>query len=774
MKPTSHLAFVFVFFVGVALARSSVARVNSTSESEAVKIIGKYDPAALKIPVMSGPDVWKDPSEPLGARVDDLIRRMSLAEKISQLLADAAPIPRLGIPAYSYRNEGIHGYVARLGYATVFPQVIGMGATWNPELIHKEAGIIATEARAHFNDYAGKHSGSCIMHEGISLYAPNINIVRDPRWGRGQETYGEDPFLTSQMSVAYIRGLQGDNPKYVKALACAKHFAVYSGPEPLRHVFNATPPKLDLYDTYLPAFQADIEKGDAGSVMGSYNALYGIPNCANPFLLTDILRDRWGFKGFVVSDGGAIIDIWSHHKYVQTPEDAVAAALKAGCDLFSGAITNTGEGRYPDRDYVVLAKAVKEGLVTEKEIDRAISLTLAARFELGLFDPPSMVQWSKITMADNNTPEDRALALKVAQESIVLLKNNGVLPLNRDKIRRIAVIGPNANAKAMLLGNYDGTPSSVVTILEGIKEVAGKDVQVTYDFGSSLALKDDNSNKPTPEMTDSAVAAAKSADVVIYAGGLDATLEREQHPVPYQGFLGGDRTRIGLPAPQENLVRALYATGKPVIFVNCSGSAIALRWEAEHLSAIVQAWYPGEEGGLAVANVLFGKYDPAGRLPVTFYRSTKQLPLFTDYSMKNRTYRYFTGTPIYPFGYGLSYTSFKYSDMALSMSTARPGDTLNVSVNVTNTGDMDGDEVVQLYVKDLTAKGYHPLKSLEGFERVQIRRGVTTRVTIPLAIVSLREYSLKKRNYVVEPGRYEIQIGSSSKDIKLDKNITVE
>ncbi len=760
--------------VSLLAGTASSQAFGTARESEAVRIIGKYDPAALKIPVVRGPQVWKNPSARLEARVKDLVDRLSLAEKISLLLADAAPIPRLGIPAYSYRNEGIHGYIARFGYATVFPQVIGMAATWNSGLIRQEAGVIATEARAHFNDYTGKHDGNSIMHEGISLYAPNINIVRDPRWGRGQETYGEDPFLTSQMSLAYIKGLQGNNPKYIKALACAKHFAVYSGPEPLRHVFSANPPEADLYDTYLPAFEADISEGEVGSVMAAYPALYGIPDCSNPFLLTTTLRHDWHFKGYVVSDGGAIVDIWAHHKYVETPEEAVAAALKAGCDLFSGGVTNKGEGRYPDRDYVVLAKAVKDGLVPIKEIDRAVSLTLAARFKLGLFDPPSLDPYSKITMRQNNTPQNRALALKVAEESMVLLKNDGILPLNRDKIRRIAVIGPNANAKAMLLGNYDGTPSSVMTILEGIRHVAGNNVKVTYELGCPLALRNDGSNEPTSEMTAAAVSAAKSADVVIYVGGLNATLEREQYNVPYQGFLGGDRTRIGLPSPQENLVKALYATGKPVIFVNCSGSAVALRWESKHLPAILQAWYPGEEGGLAVANVLFGKYDPAGRLPVTFYPSTKQLPRFTDYSMKDRTYRYFTGTPLYPFGYGLSYTSFKYSDMALSASTGRPGDTLSVSVNVTNTGDMDGDEVVQVYVKDLTAKGYHPLKSLEGFERVQIKRGVTTRVTIPFAIMSLREYSLKKRKYVVDPGRYEIQIGSSSSDIQLDKNITVE
>jgi len=752
------------------LVTSIIYEINVRSEAnEIIKECGEY---SLCIPGKSGPELWKDPSKSLDLRVSDLLRRMSLTEKASQLLADAPAIPRLGIPAYSYRNEGIHGYVARFGYATVFPQVIGMAATWDPSLIQKEAGVIATEARAHFNDYSSSHDGGCIMHEGISLYAPNINIVRDPRWGRGQETYGEDPFLTSQMSLAYIKGLQGRNPKYIRALACAKHFAVYSGPEHLRHVFNASPPKVDLYDTYLPAFETDVIEGKVGSIMGAYPSLYGKPDCANPFLLTTVLRNDWHFKGFVVSDGGAILDIWAHHKYVKTPEEAVGAALKAGCDLFSGAVTDKGNGRYPYRDYAVLAKAAKEGLVSVEEIDRAVSRTLAARFKLGLFDPPALDPYSKISMKENDTPQNRALALKVAEESIVLLKNNGVLPLNPEKIRYIAVIGPNADAKAMLLGNYHGMPSSVVTILDGIKKVAGRSVKVTYEFGCPLALKDDSSNKPTPEMTAAAVAAAKSADVVIYVGGLNAALEGEQETVPYQGFLDGDRTMIELPAPQHALLKALHATGKPVIFINCSGSAIAMKWEATHLAAIVQAWYPGEEGGIAVANVLFGKYNPAGRLPVTFYQSTKQLPPFKDYSMKGRTYRFFRGTPLYAFGYGLSYTKFKYLNLKVDKALVNCADTVTVTLWVKNTGESDGDEVVELYVRSLTANNLRAIKSLKGFKRVHIHRGTVKEVKVKLPVQSLSIYKLGK--YVVQPGKYELQLGASSSDIKLTKTIIIE
>lgn len=773
MRSIATSFIVLMMFIGTLHAQTPDTLEIPPGSPKAVSIIGSFDPAALQVPVVSGPVIWKDPSKPLDARVRDLVSRMSLAEKASQLLADAAALPRLGISAYSYRNEGIHGYIARFGFATVFPQVIGMAATWDPELIHKEAQIIATEARAHFNNYRSKHDGNSIMHEGISLYAPNINIVRDPRWGRGQETYGEDPFLTSTMSVAYVRGLEGNNPKYIEALACAKHFVAYSGPEPERHVFNATPPKIDLYDTYLPAFEADVEEGHAGSVMGSYNALDGVPNCANPFLLTHVLRRQWGFKGFVVSDGGAIIDIWAHHKYVATPEEAVVAAIKAGCDLFSGAITNKGTSRYPRRDYDVLGLVLKEHMLSEKEIDNAVSKTLSARFQLGLFDPPSMDPYSKITMADNNTPAHRAVALKVAEESIVLLKNNGILPLDSAKIKRIAVIGPNAEAKPMLLGNYDGRPSSVVTILDGIKRLAWKNVKVTYDFGCPLALRTNNSNKPTQKMAAAAVGAAKSADVVIYVGGLNATLEREQHPVPYQGFLGGDRTRIELPSPQQELLKSLYATGKPVIFVNCSGSAIAMPWEATHLSAIVQAWYPGEEGGLAVADVLFGRYNPGGKLPVTFYRSTKQLPPFTDYSMKDRTYRYFHGTPLYPFGYGLSYTSFRYSELKVSKTTVNPADTVTVSVKVRNTGDVEGDEVVQLYVRSLGGGEDQPIKSLEGFDRVSLKKGKMKTVSISMPVKQLRLFSTMENKYVVRPGMYELQLGCSSSDIRLKRDITV-
>jgi beta-glucosidase len=645
--------------------------------------------------------------------------------------------------------------------------VIGMAATWDPALIHQEADVIATEARAKFNDYTRKHHGNSIMHMGLSFYAPNINIVRDPRWGRGQETYGEDSFLTAQMAVAFIRGLQGDDPRYLKALAGAKHFTVHSGPEPLRKSFNTTPPRRDLYDTYLPAFEAAVREAHVGSIMGAYSALYGVPDCANPFLLTTLLRRQWGFQGFVVSDGGAIYNLWKFHKYAPTPEAAAAVAVKAGCDLFSATVA----GR-PRDDYEALGRMLQKGLLSEKAIDAALSRTLAARFRLGLFDPPSRVPWSNLNLADNNTPAHRALALRVAQESIVLLKNKGLLPLDRARLKRIAVIGTNAASVPMMLGNYHGHAARPVTLLQGIKEVAGTDVEVTYDPGCPLALKNDNSNKPSAEMTARAVAAANAADVVIYVGGLNSSLESEEAKVDYQGFDGGDRTRIELPRVQERLLKALYATGKPVVFVDCSGSAIAMRWEAEHLPAIVQAWYPGEEGGRAVAEVLFGEVNPAGRLPITFYRSTQDLPPFVDYSMANRTYRYFSGKPLFAFGHGLSYTRFDYADAKLNRPTFGPKDTVRLMFRLKNIGRRVGDEVAQVYVRSPRA-AQQPRLTLCAFSRAQLTPGQATEIALDIPVKRFAEWDPTQEQYVVQPGAYELRVGGASDDVRLRVPVTI-
>jgi beta-glucosidase len=742
----------------------------------AADLVDAADAAALKIPAVAGPEIWRDASQPVAARVIDLVSRLSLSEKIQEMRNGAAAIPRLGVPAYDYWSECLHG-VARAGTATVFPQAIGMAATWDTSLIHDEADVIAMEARAKHNDYVAKHGGDSARYYGLTFWTPNINIFRDPRWGRGQETYGEDPFLTSRLDVAFIRGLQGDDPNYIKAMACAKHFAVHSGPESSRHTFDATPPERDFYETYLPQFEAAVREGHVGAVMGAYNSVYGEPACANPLLLTTILRGQWGFTGHIVSDCGAIYDIYGNHKFVDSPEAAAADAVKAGDDLCCGT------------DYNSLTRAVKAGLISEKEIDTAVSRLFEARFRLGMFDPPEKVPFARILISENNTPEHEALALQVARESIVLLKNDGVLPLNRAKIKRIAVIGANADSVPMLLGNYNGTPARPVTILNGIEKIAGAISEVTYAHGEKiygtfkaeagagieviysqgcpLALHKDGSDKASPEMLADAIAAAKSADVVIYVGGISPQLEGEEMKVNYDGFNGGDRTRIELPAQQTELLKALAATGKPVMFVNCSGSAIAMPWEAEHLSAIVQAWYPGEQGGRAVAEVLFGDANPAGRLPVTFYRSTADLPAFENYAMSNRTYRYFGGTPQFAFGHGLSYTKFNYAAAALDKSKFTAGDTAKISFTLKNSGARDGDEVAQIYFRHVNSPQPQPKLALCGFTRIHLAQGQGARLTMDIPVERFRCWDTAKKQYVVEPDDYELLVGAATDDIRL-------
>jgi beta-glucosidase len=725
---------------------------NSLISFRASDLVNAEDSTALKIPEVTGPEIWKDSTQPLDARVQDLVRRLSLAEKIQQMRNGAAAVPRLGVPAYDFWNECLHG-VARAGNATVFPQAIGMAATWDTALVHTEAGVIATEARAKFNEFSREHNGDATRYHGLTFWTPNINIFRDPRWGRGQETYGEDPFLTAQTGVAFIRGLQGDDPGYIKAMACAKHFAVHSGPEPDRHSFNVNPGERDLYETYLPQFEAAVRQGHVGAFMGAYNAVDGIPACASPFLLTDLLRKQWGFDGHVVSDCGAIYDIFANHKYAGTSEEAAAAAVKAGDDLCCGT------------DYNSLTRAVKAGLISEAQIDVAVERLFKARFQLGLFDPPEKVPFSKISSAENDTPEHAAVALKVAQESLVLLQNDGTLPLNRKKMKRIAVIGANANSVPMLLGNYNGTPTHPITILDGIKQVAGTNVEVVFNSGCPLALK--TGEKFHPRDWTKAVALARSADVVIYVGGISSQLEGEEMKVDLDGFRGGDRTRIELPEIQTALLKELRATGRPVVFVNCSGSAIAMPWAAEHLPAILQAWYPGEMGGRAVADVLFGAANPAGRLTVTFYRATGDLPPFDNYSMSNRTYRYFGGQPLFAFGHGLSYTKFDYSRAKLNQSKFKSNDLAKVTFTLKNSGKFDGDEVVQIYFRHVNSAVPQPSEALCGFERVSLRAGESRKITLEIPAGQLRDWDVVAKKYVVEPGEYELLIGAASDDIRL-------
>jgi beta-glucosidase len=711
--------------------------------------------AGAKIPEIKDPVIYTDSNLPVAQRVADLIRRMSLAEKVGQLCNSTKAIPRLGVPAYDYWNECLHG-VARAGTATVFPQAIGMAAMWDTEMMHSVADTIATEGRAKNNEARQKKPGTQ-RYFGLTFWTPNINIFRDPRWGRGQETYGEDPFLAGTLGVSFIKGLQGDDPKYYKAVACAKHFAVHSGPEKIRHTFDAVPSSRDLYETYLPHFEMAVREGQVGSVMSAYNKLYGVPVPASNFLLTEILRDRWGFDGHVVSDCDGVKDVYKHHKYVETPEEAAAISLLAGNDLNCG------------RSFGSLIMAVSQGLLTETDIDRALTRVLIARFRLGLFDSPKECAYLTIPATDYNTPEHSQLALEAARKSMVLLKNDGLLPLKKGALKRIAVIGPNAADKEMLHGNYNGVPSNPVTILEGIRREVGASVTVDYAVGCPMAIAADHpfsvdQNADAQE----ALLLAKKADVVIFVGGLNAGLEGEQkrNAKPLVGFDKGDRSLIELPSPQCDLLKALKKTGKPVVFVNLTGSAIAMPWEAEHLSAILQAWYPGQNGGIAVADVLFGNVNPAGRLPITFYRSTKDLPDFTDYSMANRTYRYFKGDPLFAFGYGLSYTQFEYSKLKASASNMGATGRVNLTVNVKNTGVRDGEEVVQLYVRHLSSPVSQPLHSLAGFKRVALKAGEAKKVEFDLPASALRYWSVETNSYVVPAGEFEIQIGASSADIR--------
>lgn len=764
---------------------------------------------------------YLDPSLSVDERVDDLVSRMTLEEKVGQMMNDAPAIPRLKVPAYEYWNECLHG-VARAGKATVFPQAIGLAATFDTDLIYRSAVAISDEARAKHHE--ALRNNSFERYEGLTYWTPNINIFRDPRWGRGQETYGEDPYLTSRMGVSFVKGMQGDDEKYLKLVATPKHFAVHSGPEPERHFFDAITTERDLYDTYLPAFEATVKEAKAYSVMAAYNRYMGKPCCASDLLLDEILRKDWGFKGYVVSDCNAIRDIHDYHNYVDSKEEAAAVAVLAGTDLNCGS------------RYEYLKGAVKAGLITEEEMDVSLKRIFKARFKLGMFDPPEMVPYARIPMTVVSSKKHRDLALKTAEKSIVLLKNeNHTLPLKKD-INSIAVIGPNANDLEVLLGNYNGFPSQFFTPLDGIKNKVSKKTKVYYEAGTELISKKpamslipaqflsfgnkkglqakyynnhdfsgtpvatrieeeinsnwnlnpvkglneakfaveytgnikvdvsgtyrlglqshhkaytlaidgnvivDNTNKPKRRVIDAAIQLekgkvykvnikyyhegypaklkfmwaspdktsfekaidlAQKSEVVVFVGGISSNVEGEQMPVNAKGFDGGDKTDIELPEVQKELIRALHNTGTPVVLVLLNGSALAVNWENQNLPAIVEAWYPGEQGGNAIANVLFGDYNPSGRLPVTFYKSTKELLPFVNYSMKGRTYRYFEGEALYPFGYGLSYTKFKYEKLKLSKDQISTTGTTKVSAEVTNIGNYQGDEVVQLYVKDV-------------------------------------------------------------------------
>ena len=694
--------------------------------------------------------LWKQPERPLEERIDDLISRLSLEEKVSQMLYYSSAIGRLGIREYNWWNECLHG-VARAGIATVFPQAIGMAASFNQDLLFRVAQVIADEARAKYNMFV-EHEDRGIF-KGLTFWTPNINIFRDPRWGRGQETYGEDPYLTGRLGVAFINGLQGDHPRYLKAAACAKHYAVHSGPEPKRHEFDALVNEKDLRETYLPAFRDAVKEAKVEAVMGAYNRVNGHPACAHPRLLTEILREEWGFEGHVVSDCGAISDFHLHHKVTKTPEESAALAVNNGCDLNCG------------RVFESLLAAVEQGLISEETIDRSVKRLLRTRFRLGMFDPEDMVPFNEIPYEVNDCEEHRQLSLEMARESIVLLKNDGLLPLNKDEIKTIAVIGPNADDKQVLLGNYFGQPSRYVTVVNGIRNAVNEDTKVYYAQGCDMFQTHDShwGNPPTTGFAE-ALAMAERSDVVVMCLGLSPLLEGEEGSVA-ESDGGGDRVDLNLPGVQEDLLKAISQTGKPIILVLLNGSPITVNWAHENVPAIIEAWYPGEEGGTAIADVIFGNYNPAGRLPITFVKSIDQLPPFEDYSMKNRTYRYMEDDPLYPFGYGLSYTKFAYSDLALSREelAADDDEPVRVSVKVKNVGDVAGDEVVQLYVKDLEASVTIPKWELRGFKRVHLKPSETVEVEFELTRRHLSIIDNDGRR-LVEPGAFRIVGGQQPDD----------
>ncbi len=864
-------------------------------------VLALVSTAALAAGARAQTPDYLDPDLPLPRRVDDLVGRMTLEEKVAQMMDRAPAIPRLQVPEYNWWNEALHG-VARAGLATSFPQAIGLAATWDDSLMHRLATVISNEARAKYTDAIAKNNHE--RYYGLTFWSPNINLFRDPRWGRGQETYGEDPFLVGRLAVQFVRGLQGDDPKYLKTVSTPKHYAVHSGPEPERHHFDAVVDERSLHEDYLRHFETAVRAGGAWSVMCAYNRVDGQPACASDMLLRENLRGRWGFPGYVVSDCDAVDDIYERHKVAPSAAAASAMSVKAGTDLDCGST------------YAALVDAVHQGLVSEATIDTAVKRLFTARFRLGMFDPPARVAYSRIPLSDVDSPAHRALALQVARESIVLLKNQGnVLPLRKD-LGTIAVIGPNADQWRMLLGNYNGNPADPVTPLRGIREAVGPRTRVLFARGSDLApgfpvmevlhahvlstpegrpglrveyfgnrtfagapvatatdstvdadwgegaprpgmdpddfavrwtgtlrpaqtgmyklgligtvkyqmwlddslvvksvypthlgeypdprptyttpmrleagksyrirVEGEESYgdadlqllwaKPNETLEAEAVKTAQSADAVVLFLGLTARLEGEEMPVQIPGFRGGDRTTIELPEPQEHLLERVTALGKPTVLVLMSGSALAVPFAAEHVPAVLEAWYGGQAAGTALADVLFGNYDPAGRLPVTFYRSSADLPPFDDYRMANRTYRYFQGKPLWAFGHGLSYTRFSYANLRAGRDTLAAAGAIDVTVDVTNTGSRAGDEVVQLYVQHPSSKVPRPIQQLAGYARVSLQPGETRTVTVPLRAADLAYWDVGAHAWVVEDEPVRLRVGAASDDIRLERRIRV-
>jgi len=709
---------------------------------------------------------YQDPKLPVEQRVEDLVQRLTLDEKISLMMNSSPAVERLGIPQFDWWSEALHG-VGRNGISTVFPSCIGMACSFDDDLIERIYTAVSDEARAK-NTHQRRLGQPVKRYQGLSFWTPNINIFRDPRWGRGQETYGEDPFMNAQMGLRVVRGLQGEKSgSYYKLHACAKHFAVHSGPEKLRHSFNIENlPQRDLWETYLPAFKTLVQEGNVQQVMCAYQRFEGEPCCGSNQLLHDILRNEWGFKGLVVSDCGAITDFWGEKRHGVSPDApaASAKAVKSGTDVECG------------KNYQSLAEAVRRGDIREEELNVSLRRLLKGRFELGEFDPDSLVSWTRIPLSVVASREHKQLAREMGREQMVLLKNNGILPLSASN--SIMVMGPNAADSTMLWGIYFGKPSHTVTPLEGLETRAGHALPFvqacditsmkvrkqrigrsteTADGSTTLQMETIGEYTYTiPEILDSAA----KADIIVFVGGISPNLEKEQAKVDAPGFDGGDRTTIELPQVQRDILRALHEAGKKIVFVCCSGSAVALTPEQETCDAIVQAWYAGEQGGHALADVLYGDYSPSGKLAVTFYKDDTQLPPFDDYHMQGRTYRYFRGEPLFPFGYGLSYTTFLLSDERCEM---KADGCCEVSVKVKNTGSREGTEIVQVYLRR-PADTEGPLKTLRGYCRVNLTPGEERTVTISLPRQRFETWDSQTNTMRVVPDRYELMVGTSSAD----------
>lgn len=687
---------------------------------------------------------FNNPDLPIEQRVQDLVSRLTSKEKAQQMLHEAPAIERLGIPAYNWWNECLHG-VARAGIATVFPQAIGLAAMFDDRLLREIAEVVSDEARAKHHEYV--RQGDRGMYKGLTFWTPNINIFRDPRWGRGHETYGECPYLTGRLGVAFCKGLQGDDETYLKVVATPKHFAVHSGPEGLRHSFNAVASDKDLRETYLSAFFDCVVEAKAHSVMAAYNRTNGEPCCASKSLLVDILREEWGFQGYVVSDCWAIRDFHENHKVTKTPEQSAADAVRAGCDLNCGCT------------YEHIPAALEQGLIDERDLDLCVSRLFRARISLGMFDPPERVPYARIPYEVNDSEEHRKLARSAAKKAMVLLKNDGVLPLRRD-LDSIAVIGPNAADDQVLVANYFGIPSSPVTPLEGIRAAVSHNTKVWYAPGCKLLGNNDGGLGSSGDLSE-AKGMAERADAVVLCLGLSAEIEGEQGDAG-NSEAAGDKKDLNLTGLQERLLETVLDVGKPVVVVVLSGSALNLNVAEQRASGVLQAWYPGQEAGNALADVLFGD-SPGGRLPITFPRSIEDVPEFTDYSMVGRTYRYLDKEPLYPFGYGLSYTRFEYGELQISAHEIDVTGSVKVSAVVKNVGEVAGDEVVQLYVSDLEASCRVPIHSLRGFRRITLSPEESTRVEFELTPrdLSLIDESGRRR---LEPGRFRATLGGSQPD----------